>query len=1399
VKRSGRKSAAQTPAPPSERIRGSRKNPKGSAASKESANKINVSDKIAETLSNKAKEYNEKHPKNKVTLATLKAVFRRGAGAYSSSHRPTISGGRPNSRTAWAYARVNKFLLKKGGAKVKAAYVQDDDLMENGGILDSSCKRYISQNESILKTGYYLNFNEFSSMIDPYGQIPLNLNYTLVTYNSGNQDGLSLIDTINPINLQNELAEILNIPLNNAQVVVGLYIEMGKKFKSISQIEGDNILVIDRDKIVCKSGGGDDLMAKGAVIKKEKYDFSKTSIAYKKTEEEEFVFNGVHVPSEQFLFWLYDVPNSQEKINKGVFDEIKFGKGLDSIWQKDVQSKYKGSENLIGVVKFRISDDYSKIYLLTMTTKPSLRRMGIMSYLINKIREKYNIDKINTIFIGPTSQGQKFINKKRYEKGGELGQEITCVNCGWHWNTNQSEAFDKYICHNCGFDNRTFYDSEPIGKYHLGGDMSKHLAPNGKPSNLTHEQWHLVRTPEFKAWFGDWENYPENASKVVDENGEPLVCYHATDKGNIINKFYKRSAGIHFGTKKAAKDRREQTDFENIGYELLEVFLKIKNPLIANRDFNWEWEEMEYVDDFDITQDDEHNLFETYAHKLGYNIFTNEGLLSLEELLYKYDFNGIFYKNQKEDKGSTSYLVFEPTQIKLADGSNTTFDGNNPDIRYEDGGLVIAMEDGGVIDMYTQEKVKKVYVSIKIPYDIGRPQAFAPYEVKSVDFKVFKELANGKLLGVEGVSTSKYNIADWLSHRQCLVLMNFNEFTAINNDEQIEYDNVDYLTKDGFDILYRIYNKKEKTDRDYYGILQNLFPKIALEFELEAKIVSGAKYKTYSYLESIFNQYRSGAFLRWFADQPRVQSVSDMVDYTEKYLMSGQSRTDYTYFDTPSDLDKEDLKRIISRGIIRAIKVYTDESEVVLKDKTLNIPEGSRLIFVLGNYDNMKSMYQEMIQQYGLSEKYKINFVKEKDVVAYQQKKVVMQEKAFKQELEQKKLKVDAKIKKVLEQILNEAVEYFETKLVSEINDRYTPPYTDYDDGTDYGDNPLAIPKFDEYYLSAISRFIEIYESEIPNIVATKNKYVFLDVFTRFERYIRDMKREVMQEEQVQIAEDRNYSRIYAETFYEAFVSLFSFSDFSIFINDIKEKIGVDLVLAYDSKDLMLKDGGEIEDDKKIALPDTYSKEKNLKRVLNMQGYDLKKIEEESDEANEDIMKKGGVVVGKSHQEADENGTGEKFVVASTGQIVELEGGEAVIVNKAMDADDEMEFEGEKMTPKQIASYLNHAYGGVKFEKGGELTCGCTNKKYYHGGELPSAVVNGLEGGEAVITKKTMESKDKYTFQGQKLTPRQILSRINHKYGGVSFARGGITTSIKHSEENKGTKMMYFLNNVIYG
>lgn len=62
------------------------------------------------------------------------------------------------------------------------------------------------------------------------------------------------------------------------------------------------------------------------------------------------------------------------------------------------------------------------------------------------------------------------------------------------------------------------------------------LAPNGKPSNLNEYQYAQVRTKAFKNWFGDWENNPEHASKVVDENGEPMVVYHGTQGDTKITK-----------------------------------------------------------------------------------------------------------------------------------------------------------------------------------------------------------------------------------------------------------------------------------------------------------------------------------------------------------------------------------------------------------------------------------------------------------------------------------------------------------------------------------------------------------------------------------------------------------------------------------------------------------------------------------------------------------------------------------------------------------------------------------------------------------------------------------------------------------------------------------------------
>jgi len=120
--------SAKTPAPKEDRIFGSDKNKKGSASSTKSATKVKFSDRVETALKNKVEEHNKKAKKGrKTSLATLKAVYRRGAGAYSTSHR---SG---KSRDQWAMARVNAYLkLLSSGKPANSAYKSDNDLLPAG-------------------------------------------------------------------------------------------------------------------------------------------------------------------------------------------------------------------------------------------------------------------------------------------------------------------------------------------------------------------------------------------------------------------------------------------------------------------------------------------------------------------------------------------------------------------------------------------------------------------------------------------------------------------------------------------------------------------------------------------------------------------------------------------------------------------------------------------------------------------------------------------------------------------------------------------------------------------------------------------------------------------------------------------------------------------------------------------------------------------------------------------------------------------------------------------------------------------------------------------------------------------------------------------------------------------
>jgi rubrerythrin len=130
----GGKTISQTPAPKKDRIFGSDKNSKGTSKDADSAKQIVLSGETIEKIENILREYNRENS-DKVDINTAKAVVRRGMGAYSVSHRPTISDGKANSRIAWGLARLKAFLYKaEKGTSKSGKYSQDNDLLSDLGI-----------------------------------------------------------------------------------------------------------------------------------------------------------------------------------------------------------------------------------------------------------------------------------------------------------------------------------------------------------------------------------------------------------------------------------------------------------------------------------------------------------------------------------------------------------------------------------------------------------------------------------------------------------------------------------------------------------------------------------------------------------------------------------------------------------------------------------------------------------------------------------------------------------------------------------------------------------------------------------------------------------------------------------------------------------------------------------------------------------------------------------------------------------------------------------------------------------------------------------------------------------------------------------------------------------------
>ena len=93
----------------------------------------------------------------------------------------------------------------------------------------------------------------------------------------------------------------------------------------------------------------------------------------------------------------------------------------------------------------------------------------------------------------------------------------------------------------------------------------------------------ITQSKQFVRWFGDWQNKPKTASKVVDGNGEPLVVYHQT--GNDFTVFDTKHTGAgEFDSKMPTGIFMKPTS-DNIGLrgnKQMALYANIRNPLTVN-------------------------------------------------------------------------------------------------------------------------------------------------------------------------------------------------------------------------------------------------------------------------------------------------------------------------------------------------------------------------------------------------------------------------------------------------------------------------------------------------------------------------------------------------------------------------------------------------------------------------------------------------------------------------------------------------------------------------------------------------------------------------------------------------------------------------------------------------
>ena len=245
-----------------------------------------------------------------------------------------------------------------------------------------------------------------------------------------------------------------------------------------------------------------------------------------------------------------------------------------------------------------------------------------------------------------------------------------------------------------------------------GGEAAYEQAKADGETELTYRQWVQVRTPAFKEWFGDWENDPDNASKVVNpKTGEPLVVYHGTplplDKvtpntgwqkdGSYIRQeppFSRFKGGSYRGliftstkqyvARTIAEDRSIEDTHTEGGY-VFPLFLNAKKP--------FDIESIEQVD-FALSKINGDVSILNYYGAEESTIQKSEAKSLAQDrnswvLAEGRDFQNFYRENGfdavlAKDNGDKYIAVFDPTQIKSATDNSGAFSADDDSILYQD-------------------------------------------------------------------------------------------------------------------------------------------------------------------------------------------------------------------------------------------------------------------------------------------------------------------------------------------------------------------------------------------------------------------------------------------------------------------------------------------------------------------------------------------------------------------------------------------------------------------------------------------------------------------------------------------------------------------------------------------